>query len=135
MPSACRFLAVFLIVSSLLAVAQTRDQAALRGRILDQSGAAVPGAHLTLTNPSTSFSRGADSDAEGQYAISGLPLTGTYVLSVEKPGFSPVRRDAITLRAGQAAIFDFKLGVAGAATNVTVYGANGTVNGETPQLE
>ncbi len=130
-----KWMGLALVLSSLFAFAQTRDKAALRGRIVDQSGAAVPGAHVTIANPSTAFSRTADTDTEGQYAFSALPLTGAYSISIEKQGFSPARRTAITLRAGETAIFDFKLGVAGAETNVTVYGANETVNGETPQLE
>ena len=131
-----RVLPIFsVLLLTVAALGQTRDKAALRGRVLDQSGAAVAGARVTLTNSSTAFTRSADTDTEGQYAISGLPLTGSYILTVDKQGFSSARRDSVVLRAGETAIIDFKLGVAGGETNVTVYGANEGVNAETPQLE
>ena len=105
--------ALFLLLFvTLAAFPQTRDKASLRGRVLDQSGAAVPGARILLESRSTGFSRSAETDAEGQYAMTGLPLTGSYTLSVDKAGFGAAKRDSISLQAGETAIFASSAGSA-----------------------
>ena len=52
------------------------------GRILDQQGAAIPGATVTAKNAETGFSRSEVSDAEGVYRLNALPV-GTYEITAE----------------------------------------------------
>ncbi|MEZ5307301.1 MAG: TonB-dependent receptor [Pyrinomonadaceae bacterium] len=56
------------------------------GSITDQTGAGVPGATVTISNPSTGFKRTATSDSQGNYTFPGIP-NGTYRLEVEATGF------------------------------------------------
>ena len=51
----------------------------IAGNVKDNSGAAVPGATVTATHVDTQVSTTATTDAEGQYALTLLPL-GTYTL-------------------------------------------------------
>ena len=61
----------------------------LVGTVLDQSGAAVPGAPVVATNEATGVSRSTTTDASGNYYIPELPI-GNYTVSVNVEGFAPV---------------------------------------------
>src|SRR5918996_386724 len=54
----------------------------ITGRVLDDQGAAVPGATITATNTQTGFVRTDVSDAEGLFRLNALPV-GTYDLVAE----------------------------------------------------
>jgi len=70
----------------------------LRGTIVDEQGAAMPGVTITATSPAA-LKPGLDvTDGEGAYRIINLP-PGTYTLTAELPGFSVLRREGILLRA------------------------------------
>lgn len=83
--------------------AQSRAQqvlyGAIAGTITDQSGAAVPGAAVGITNDTTGLSRKASTDADGGYTIISLP-PGTYTLNVSAAGFQAVKMTGIRVTAG-----------------------------------
>ena len=84
--------AVAAIVSSLLNPALAPGQARLTGADLvgivsDQSGAAVPGATVTVTNSGTNLVRTAVTDERGRYTVAALP-PGTYEISTTLSGCS-----------------------------------------------
>jgi len=114
-------------------IAQT-DLGALQGHVQDQQSKAIAGASVTLRNPSTAFDRTVQTDASGNYSFIGVPLTGSYVLTVNAPQFKPAEQKDINLRAGGTAVFDFTLSVAGEKTQVNVYGTTGTVPTESNQV-
>lgn len=58
----------------------------ITGTVKDAQGAAVPGATVKLTNPSTGIERTASSDENGDFNFPELSL-GTYTLTVTKDGF------------------------------------------------
>jgi hypothetical protein len=58
----------------------------LQGTVQDATGAAVPGATLTLTNTATKVSQTAESDASGNYRFLSL-APANYVVSATAPGF------------------------------------------------
>src|SRR5439155_5424627 len=60
--------------------------ASLTGTIYDNTGAAVPGARVGLSNPAHGFDRTLTSGADGHYSFALLP-PGTYTLKVEASGF------------------------------------------------
>ena len=66
--------------------AQTASSAIVLGRIIDSSGAVVPGAQVTLRNTATNAARQQRSNNVGQYVLSAVP-PGSYILMVTKPGF------------------------------------------------
>jgi outer membrane receptor protein involved in Fe transport len=86
--------------------------ATLRGQVL-AGEQPVPAAAVTATNTETGFSRRVQSDAEGNYALAGLP-PGTYKVEVTGPTGATAR--LVTLQVGQNASLD--LGVAAAAENI-----------------
>jgi hypothetical protein len=70
----------------------------LRGKVLDEQGAALPGATVTATSPQALTPVVALTDGTGEYRLANLP-PGTYTLKVELAGFSIVIREGILLRA------------------------------------
>jgi Carboxypeptidase regulatory-like domain len=67
---------------------QTASTGALSGRILDPSGALIPGARVELTNPRSGESRSGISDGEGNFYFLLLP-PGRYDLQTSKADFAP----------------------------------------------
>jgi len=66
---------------------QTSQVAQISGKVIDPSGAVVPGADIVITNTDTSSERTTASDADGEYTFANLPI-GRYRLAVKKDGFN-----------------------------------------------
>jgi len=71
------------LVSNVFAQSGTSS---VSGTVTDQTGAAVPGASVTIKNPSTGFSRTVVSKNDGGYNFPGIK-PATYALEVEAAGF------------------------------------------------
>ncbi len=130
-----RFLQVLtLLALSLCAFAQTPDTAILRGRVVDQSSAAVPGVTVTVSGKKTGYKRSATTSPAGEFSFAGLPVTEAYSLQAAKEGFANGSLGEITVVGGQTADVTLKMAVAGNATQVTVTGVAGEVRSDSPQL-
>ncbi len=110
---------------------QTPDTATLRGRVLDQTHAAVPLVRLTVT--SAVVKRTAQTDESGNFSVAGLPI-GTYDVAAAKQGFAEMKPVEVTLAGGTTADVELQLNAAGGQTQVTVTGAVGEVRTDGPQL-
>jgi len=113
-------LALAAIVSVTVSAQQTTGTIA--GQVVDAQGAAIPGATVTATSPSTGFSRVVVSGSEGAYRLSALPI-GLYDVTVALSGFSTLDRKGITVNVGQTVSFDFAMKVASLTETVTVTAA------------
>jgi len=129
---ACLSIVAALVFAS-VSLAQTNDTAAVRGQVLDQNKAAIVHAKVIITNELTGLSREAETDGEGMYSVAGLPVTGSYRLTVTSDGFAAKDVTGIGLRAGEAATFDVTLVPAGGTSEVTVIGTTEGVR-DTPQI-
>ena len=97
------------------------------GRVLDDQGAAIPGASITVNSPSTGFTRSDVTDAEGVYRLRALPV-GTFDVTVELAGFTSLDRKGVVVNVGQTITIDFSMKVAAVAETVVV-------TGQTPLIE
>ena len=61
-------------------------QAELRGAVLDESGAALPGTTITATHIDTGTVRQMVTSSTGTYVMPALPI-GVYKIAAELPGF------------------------------------------------
>ena len=77
----------------------------LQGRVLDNTGAAIPGATVTAVNAATGLTRSVTATAVGDYQIPGLPA-GDYTVNAEKQGFQKSAKK-IHLDVGAAGNLDF----------------------------
>lgn len=109
------------LLSAVSAVAQG-DRASILGQVTDASGAAVPGATVTVTNTGTKEKRSATADERGGYEVLALNI-GEYEVSVEQAGFRRETIRGIVLVVGQRARVDMKLEVGQVTQEVTVQGA------------
>src|SRR3954452_24168491 len=95
-------LLVFVFALALLplgAAAQTVAVAQLSGTVLDDSGGALPGVDVTVTQTNTGMTRTAVSGGNGSYVFTTLPI-GPYKLSARLSGFSSFEQTGITLAVG-----------------------------------
>jgi hypothetical protein len=68
----------------------------VRGTVLDEQGAAIPGATVMLRQPSSGLERVTTTDGQGRFAVPNLPV-GSHDVSVELAGFqSHTLRVALT---------------------------------------
>ncbi|MGH9607065.1 MAG: TonB-dependent receptor domain-containing protein [Terracidiphilus sp.] len=126
------FLAASFFTVSLFA--QTPDTVTLQGQVADPAHAAVPGAHVTASNDLTGLVRTASSDASGHFTIAGLPIAGTYTITVDAAGFATAQTANVHLTGGSSAIVDFNMKVAGGTSSVIVEGQAGGVRVDQPQM-
>ncbi len=109
---------LFLIVWGSCAALMAQTPGALRGQVLDPSGAAVPKASVTVTGPN-GLVKVAVADNDGAYAIAGLPA-GKYTIRVTATGFTLYEKTDVELTGGRPATLNVNLAVEGAKQEVTV---------------
>ncbi len=107
--------------------------AGVTGIVVDQAGAAVPGAAVTLSNAATNQSRLAVTTAAGVYSVAGLP-PGEYRVTVELSGFKTIQRTGVRLATGETGRLDFTLAVGDVREDVTVTADAPILRSETASL-
>src|SRR6266851_2950310 len=100
------------------ALAQT-TMASVSGHVADQSGGAVPGADVQITNADTHIVASAKTNADGIYVIPSLK-PGNYVMKVSKTGFRTVTISDMTLNVQENLSRDFALQVGSTTESITV---------------
>ena len=108
---------VVVLMTSIFLAAQQNSQ--IVGSVVDQSGAAVSGAQLTLLQTGTGFTSTAQSNSAGLFTFPGLNV-GTYSLTVTAPGFRKYQQDGLQVNISQTLRSDVQLTVGSAAETVTV---------------
>src|SRR5205085_1049636 len=96
-------------------------QAELRGAVLDESGAVLPGVTITATHVETGTVRTTVTSPTGSYVMPALPI-GVYRIGAELAGFGAVTKEGIRLAVGDSATLNFTLKVAAMAETLTVQG-------------
>jgi hypothetical protein len=112
------FVATGLIVGAGNVLAQ-QGTAEIRGRVLDQSGAALPGATVVVRNQASGVFRQGVSTADGSYFLAGV-VPGVYELSAELSGFKKYQRKDVRLEVGKTSTLDVSLEVGGLTEQLTV---------------
>ncbi|HKT88880.1 MAG TPA: carboxypeptidase-like regulatory domain-containing protein [Candidatus Sulfotelmatobacter sp.] len=90
------------------------------GVLADSSGAVIPNARVTVTEPSTGFSMTSMTDSAGRWVVSAVP-TGRIRIQAQAPGFQQAVRDA-NYDASGASTYSFALNVGALAETVEVIG-------------
>ncbi len=87
-------LALSLALASAPAFAQSTS-AALTGRIVDESGAPLSGAQVTVVHTESGTVSRASTDSNGRWNARGLRVGGPYTVTVSKDGFQSVAREEV----------------------------------------
>lgn len=108
------------------AYGQAESTGSITGRVTDASGAAIPGAMLSLKSRSDAHVVNVTTNGAGEYQFHAIPV-GTYVLTVTSNGFSTYSIEDVGIDAATSVTIDAKL-TAGSADSVTVEAPGTTVD-------
>jgi hypothetical protein len=108
-----------LYAQSPVAAPKAAATASIRGHIADATGALIPGAKVTVTNPLGVPVTSVVSDAQGVYAFTSLPAGG-YIVQAAVEGFAPFSSATLQLAAGQYKRVDVTMAVVAEEQSVEV---------------
>lgn len=91
----------------------------LSGIVTDPTGAVIPGASLTISRPSTGFSRTVSANADGSFDIADLQ-PGTYSLRASAKGFSDAVYNGVAIFTGRTLNLKVKMAVGTSTQTVEV---------------
>lgn len=106
------------VLFSLAAYGQATNQSVLKGLVSDPSGAAIPGATITVSGQG-GFVKVVSSDADGKFTLSGIP-GGQYMIRVSSVGFSLFEQANFEIAAGKQITINAKLNIEAARQEITV---------------
>src|SRR5271168_4050309 len=110
-----------------------QENATITGTVLDPSGAAIPNAAITLTNPATGQVRQTVSNNDGIYLFANVGV-GNFTLGASAAGFVNYTRTGIVVNTGQTLKEDVSLTIGAAGQTVTVQADALQVQTETNEL-
>jgi hypothetical protein len=128
----CLLLSALLSLAALTALAQA-PTGTISGTVMDESGAVVPNAEVTITDKGTGAARQLKSDAGGNFTAPSLPA-GEYEVKVVVAGFRTVVRDA-TVLTGSTTTVDMRMQVGQSKDVVTVEAATAQVEYERHSID
>lgn len=99
--------------------AQTQGTGQIEGAVMDETGAVVPGAKVTVRSLATNATRDLVTGSDGRYRVVAL-TPGTYEVKVEMSGFATVIIERVIVQVGTVTAADARLKVAAAAVTITV---------------
>jgi len=110
---------LLLVVLLFAAVAFSQTTAKVLGTVTDSSGAAVPGAKITIKNSALGIERTTQTNDTGAYEVAALP-PGAYNVQVEKTGFETQLAKNLVIDVSNNVVQNFGLKVATTSEVVTV---------------
>jgi hypothetical protein len=113
--------AVLLVYSSVCFGQSAGNAGAVRGAVLDPSGAAIQGAAVVIENPVSHFTRTATTDSQGHFEFSNIPYNN-YHTSVTAAGFASTTQD-VNVRSPLAVELAISLALGQETQSVTVEAA------------
>jgi len=128
---ACLGICIALFSSSLTSHAQALS--GIGGTVTDQSGSAISGAQVTITNVETGVRRISESGSVGSYSITDL-IPGTYTVLVDKPGFKSSIQKNVFVQAAAKSTANAVLSVGDARETVEVTAPEISLETEQPLL-
>jgi hypothetical protein len=121
-----RRLAAFLSFLTSLVLATLCDAQTFRGsitgRVVDQTGAVLPGVTITVTNDATGVSRTTMTSATGDFSVPDLQL-GNYTVEAALQGFQTLQ-SKVEVTVSKIVSLDLKMGISQVAETVLVSGSS-----------
>src|SRR5215208_77325 len=95
------------------------DTGIISGRVMDPSGAVVPGAEITVTHIESNIQSKGQSNEDGMFRVPSLK-SGAYKLAVTAAGFKSLSREGVILRIGENLAVDLRLEVGAVTESIEV---------------
>lgn len=108
-----------LLFGPAIATAQT-STGEINGSVVDQSGAAIANARVSLINHSTSVERDSTTNQDGRFTFTNVSTEGTYAIHVQAPGFKNLVQEGITIQVNQIISVAYKLSIGNVEEKVEV---------------
>ena len=119
-------LGVALILAAALcagtANAQVSNGGQISGTVYDPSGKVVPHAQVTVSNPTTNFTKTVTGSGSGTYIFTDLQ-SGTYTVSATAAGFATVVFDNVVVQIAQTTDLPIRMSIGAVTQTVTVAAA------------
>lgn len=125
MQTAVRFILTIVLIAHAALAQDPRGR--IVGRVLDASGASVPGAAVLATNIESGMTVSATATEQGNYLLLYM-VPGRYRVAVEHPGFKKFERTEVEVRAGDAITIEVTLEPGALSESITI-------TAETPLIE
>jgi hypothetical protein len=130
--AACCVVAIIFALSSAARLsAQTFGD--ISGHVADSTGAVIPDADVTLSNPATGVTRKTVTTSSGDYAFTAVPI-GVYKVQATHAGFKTATSNNVILQVSQALRLDFTLEVGAVTDSVEVTAAAALLQSENATL-
>jgi hypothetical protein len=126
-------LLLVLALGSAAAWAQSTTEGAIGGTIVDQQGAVVANAKVTVINTGTNQQFVTTTSDTGAYRATHLQ-PGIYEVKIDASGFAAYDQKNVVVEIGRITTIDPKMSVTGGNETVTVSGEAPTVNTDTPDF-
>src|SRR5579871_6424714 len=117
-------LVILITIAALPALSKNAATGVISGQVIDQQGAAVPGAMVRLTETSTNSTTNTTTNDAGRYTFPTV-APGTYDLVVTKEGFALTRMPAQKVDVGMALTMNVTMQLGQTSTVVEVSAAAG----------
>lgn len=115
----CLLIGIAILSMSQFSIGQTTS-GVISGQTVDSQGAAIPGAHISLTDQQTGSSQTAVTDKSGLFVFP-VVKPGSYTVTAEKDGFQKTEKTNLTLLAAdRLSVGTLQLQVGSVNTVVTV---------------
>jgi Carboxypeptidase regulatory-like domain len=113
--------------------AQLSTTATISGTVMDQTGAVIPGASISIRDLNTNAATATNSNNDGSFVVPGLPVDA-YSVTISKPGFGTFSSTGIVLHPATTTSVIARLKPGAANTSVTVSAAAVEVETATPEI-
>lgn len=127
------WLSVLTLLFAFTLNARAQDNATITGIVTDPSGAVVPNAAITLTNPATGQTRETVSNSAGSFRFANVGV-GSYSLTGVAQGFQKYTKTNLVVNVAQTQEADITLTVGSQAQTVTVAADALQVQSETSEV-
>ncbi len=125
------------LIALMMAVPVSRAQltttGSITGTVADTSGAIVPKAAIKIVNQNTGFTTATESNADGTFVVSGLPIA-VYDATVTAEGFKTYAETGIQLHPGTVTTITPVLQVGNVVQEITVSATATQVQSATPEV-
>jgi hypothetical protein len=122
-----------LLLSSTLLLGQAGSTGTILGTVLDNTGAVVANATITVTNNATGVSKETKTSSSGDFTVPYLP-PGTYKVAVEAAGFQQSVLQDVTLVVAQEARTNFTLKPGAVSETVSVEASAVTLDTDSSEI-
>jgi hypothetical protein len=108
-----------LLVFPIVPIEAQEFRGAILGQVSDPSGAAVPGAKVTVTNEETNIRVAAQTNHEGNYNVPFL-LSGRYTVTIEASGFKKAMQNKVIVQVQDKITLNFELEPGAVSDTITI---------------